>query len=499
MASCGKRYRWLAALIGALFVGPQSWAEQPDLRELLPALDAPAPSLRVATLVQLSDLAQHHLNSDERQNLASQLGSRLARLGQDPDGRIQQAALEAITRLGVEVHVAIPAYEHALLAMELKPRQIVAEAVAQRLKSSVADLQQGDTRGDRVRVAADCLRDAQLLAPLCGRLLADRDANIRQKTVLACDGAWQGLAKFTSLGDDSNDSRYTPLLRQELPKIARAWAELAPAFVPLLQQGALAERIAAGRTLEALAHLLQSWERQALKWGLTAEQVQGLRAANQNMSTLVPGLLAALPGAPTEVQLATLGVIEGLEGDAEPARPFVLDMVASAKSSFVRWNCLRILAQLSPARSGEEWNRVSALLTDDDGDVRAAALRVLAGWATAPHTEEMILAAQNSPHGNSPGDRRASVLALASMIEKGTAAEQLSALRVLGRMGDEAGPALPSLKVALQKAKPDIRRAIPDVLGSIGQPAQYLLEGALTDGDEEVRLASARALSRLRR
>jgi hypothetical protein len=485
--------------IGMLLAGltgvPTLHADEADL-SLLAGLQADGATERLAALVQLA-AASGSLSATDRHNLAGQLGPRLTHLAGDDDPRIQQAALEAIHRLGVAAEVAAPAYARAASAIEVRPRQIVAQAVSQRLDAGFQEVLRDAAGQARHAALAQWLSDAQHLTPVCAKLLADRDPGIRQKTMMTCDRVWHNLVRLSGMEGESGDYSARAQIREQLPRTAQAWADLAPALLPLLHEGPLGERVRAGRALEALARLLRSWERQALTWSLTADQAQALRAANETLAGQIPGLLAALPNAQPELQLAALGVLEALEADAEPARPLILDLAGRARSSFVRWNCLRILAHLSAPRGGADWLRISRLLEDDDADVRSAALRLLADWAASPRSEEMTLAALNSPHGNAPADLRGSVAILAEILKRGAPAEQIAAAQVLGRLGEQAIPSLPAFEAALKHAGPEVRRVLPAALRQIGRQARNSLETALTDADEEVRAAAASALLHL--
>lgn len=490
--------RWkLLLLVGGGLLCHGARADEPGVAQLVPALEAPAVPQRVAALYQLGDLARHRLNFAERRNAAAQLGPRLAQLAVDPNPRIQQAALEAISRLNVEADVAAPAYEQALLALDAKARLQTAQALADQCRAGLAEVVRCDQPAERTALAARWLHDAARFAPLFGRMLADRDAKIRSLARASCDETWQQVAKLSWLGSsESRDARTAAAIQRELPQAAQGWTALAPRFGPMLQDGPLTDRLAAGQALESLARLLKCWEKQAPHWGLAVAQAKELRGANQSFAALAPSLLAVLPEAPQEVQLAVLGVIEAMETDADAARPQLLELCVSSKSAFVRWSCLRILTPAA-APSGEDWVRVSPLLQDEDGDVRTAALRLYVAWAGEPAVSEMAQAAYHSPHMHGTYDRRACVLGLAAVLDRGTPLEQQLALHVLGRLGEEAAPALPQLKVTLTKTKPEVRRLIPETLRHIGRPALPVLELCLADADEETRLAAARAMQRL--
>ena len=79
-------------------------------------------------------------------------------------------------------------------------------------------------------------------------------------------------------------------------------------------------------------------------------------------------------------------------------------------------------------------------------------------------------------------------------------ANQVQAVRELGKLGGDAASAVPALAEMLLKGNVAVRREIPLTLMMIGAPARLaasVLERSLQDSDTDVKVNAARALLEL--
>ena len=114
------------------------------------------------------------------------------------------------------------------------------------------------------------------------------------------------------------------------------------------------------------------------------------------------------------------------------------------------------------------------LLLHGDAEARAEAIDILGEAAYAP-----------------------AVPALTELVEESDPGTQFLAARALGRIGDEAESAVPSLLVALRADDMYLRMAATGALISIGHPSVPGLIKALFDNKRAVRRASAKALGKI--
>lgn len=479
----------LLFLLGSLV--PCRVIAAPDVSRLLPALSSTDEAVRADAVQQANDLARSNLTLAERRNLAAQLGPRLVELAQQGPERTRLAALDAVSRLAVSAELAQPMYLRELRRPEAHERQAVAAAVLQHLRLLLTDPQTG--RLDAQRLPAEvALAEARGLAHVCGAMLADDLAAIRAPSRAGLEELWNQLA--TRLPNVAEEQRLAPALRQELAATAQAWSDFAPLLARQLRDAPPAERLATAQTFESLVRLLRGWQKASSACGFSHEEGQRLGAAIAQATDQIPALTADLLTLPSDQQLAILNVLEAFGQDAEPARPLLLELVTRSRSPFVRWSSLRTLSQLPPPADGSGWPRLNTCLADEDSDVRCMALHLLANWTAERHQAALVLV---SPHGNGILQRRDTVLAVARLLEQGSAREQDLALQVLSTMAEEAVPALPRLRAVMMKGQPELRLRVVELLARLGKPAEPTLTAALRDGDEAVRLAAARALQRL--
>lgn len=114
------------------------------------------------------------------------------------------------------------------------------------------------------------------------------------------------------------------------------------------------------------------------------------------------------------------------------------------------------------------------VLQNGNADVRAEAIEYLGENRYAPAV----------PH-------------LAALVEKADPGTRFLAAKALGRIGDEAESALPTLLEALRANDIFLRMAITGALIQIGKPSVPGLVKALFDDNKAVRRASAMALGKI--
>jgi HEAT repeat protein len=86
---------------------------------------------------------------------------------------------------------------------------------------------------------------------------------------------------------------------------------------------------------------------------------------------------------------------------------------------------------------------------------------------------------------------------LAKLVEESDPGTRYLAAQALGKIGDEAESAIPSLLIGLRADDMYLRMAITGALISIGDPAVPGLVKALFDTNKAVRRASAKALGKI--
>jgi HEAT repeat protein len=89
------------------------------------------------------------------------------------------------------------------------------------------------------------------------------------------------------------------------------------------------------------------------------------------------------------------------------------------------------------------------------------------------------------------------VVLLVQLVEDADPGTRFLAAQALGKIGDEAESAVPSLLSALRADDMYLRMAVTGALISIGQPAVPGLVKALFDHNKAVRRASAKALGKI--
>jgi hypothetical protein len=279
------------------------------------------------------------------------------------------------------------------------------------------------------------------------------------------------------------------------------WALLAPEVVPLVAKGSTEQRLRAAEVLEQLTRLCREIVILGPTLGLDAQEARVLASAQTRLQQVLPGVAACLEGAPPEVRLAILAVLETELNNVPACRPAVLAQLAHPQPA-VRWAAARLLAQWGPGSDVGEWQRISNLLDDADADVRQAGARALHQWTQRYFQGQgPIVAAGGLAAEESLAQLRECLTSVVRAAGVGGTSEQLAALRIIQASGSEAAVVLPELRDWLAHSEPAVRRQIPKILTAIGPAAKELipdLERALTDDDADVRTAAAQALLYLR-
>lgn len=466
----------------------------------LHGLRSPDPAVRLATLV--------HLNAQPRQDSWSPedgavLAEALLSLVQDSDLRIRAAAVQALGQCRVPVTLAAPAWARALNDPDVTVRRAVGEAVAIPLSVSVPTALRSPVPQIRAQLLCQALRDARAITPVLRLTLGDLRPDVRSRGLDALHGgllAVERLPTTLSSADYSLDEA-SLTLRRTVPAWLLDWALLAPEVIPLVAKGSTEQRLRAAEVLEQLNRLCRQIVTLAPTLGLDPQEARVLAAAQARLQQVLPSVSACLEGAPPEVRLAILAVLETQPDNVPACRPAVLAQLAHQQPA-VRWAAARLLAQWGPGSDTSEWHRISSLLDDADADVRQAGARALHQWtqryfqAQGPVVTAGGLAAEESL-----AHLRECLTTVVRAAVVGGTSEQLAALRIVQASGSEAVVVLPELRDWLVHSDPAVRRQIPRILSAIGPAAKELmpdLERALADDDAEVRTAAAQALLYLR-
>jgi HEAT repeat protein len=480
--------------------GPPELASIPVL---LRALKHDDPTARLLGAIAIGDLAQaarsDYVDPQRTQAIVDALrpaGAELAALVNDPDLRVRRAAIITLGVLRPANTVAVPAWTEALKADQAQVRLAVMTAIGPYVNRA-REFGRFIRPGEIVPPLEGLLTDVHAVLPLLRTGLGDSDPLVVAGAIQAVEDVAQALDRLPRFGTGEGA---VPLdtVRTQLLRIAEGIKELVPALVAGLPSRPAPVQEAAARTLEDLARLRD-------------QRVEGPRGAapapdplrpplirgklvqpqfeteNRDIDrTLREGLQAALPVA-TEllargndsVQIATLGFLEVLGGDARS----VADAVVAALDDddrFVRWAAARTLGQLATVDNHAAIAGLTALLRDEDVDVRGVACQTLA---------------QFGPHAAAAAPELGRLLA--ATIDPELQVHVLRALTAIGPAGKEA---VPVLLPALGASEVRVRREVANLLGMFGPDAREAvpaLTRAMQDPELEVRQAAARALTNI--
>ncbi|MBY0527975.1 MAG: HEAT repeat domain-containing protein [Gemmataceae bacterium] len=429
------------------------------------------PMTQIAVADMLADLgASAHAVGNSRP-LASGFGSALARLAQNGEPVVSEAAVRALGRIHPDVGTAVPALSQLLRAENLNQRLAAANALVALVRVA-AQLATGSKSATGVEISRQELIALGIaVVPLAAQGLADKNYAVRRSCIEAIGRTAAALNRMVpdpplmmEDADPKAEDDAKPLmplmivLRDSAPMLARALADPDRTV-----------RAYTRRTLEVLAEVRQRWQRRADN-PADDPLLDALRAT-------LPGLSAALVDADLQARRTSLNVLEALGSAAAPALPALVQALDDS-DRFVRWGAARALGKLVGEPASAALPGLIRLLNDADLDLRLASATTLQHFGR-----------------NAAG----AVPTLVQVVQGRNAIElRVAAIHALDAIGlPHAQAALPALIVAIADPDEPVRLAAIALMGKMGAGAHDAVDAlrrARTDRSPQVQQAASAAL-----
>jgi hypothetical protein len=459
-----------------------------------------------AQLAVLRLLADLSTSGDGRANLelARQFTAELVGLSERKSGRARIAAIRVLASVDPDPTVATAAMGRMLSAVDVSDRIAAVDALWgwMRFVSNLA-IQNADAAGvqtSRAHLAAV----GRAVVLLAGRALKDPDPQVRRRGLQAIGQAADSLCRIVAatrlpqeLEAMDEVQQQIDREREELLPLIAALGTQGPALMRALSDPDAQVATLARRSLEDMTNpQLQLLERanriaQGRAGSVPTSGNPFILTSSSPASALVQGLngmaqnLASALG-DKDVQ-ARRAVIEVLENLGRAATPVADSLVAALADSdpFVRWAAARALGKIAPVAAAAAAPALARLLHDRDLDLRLAAATALERYG--PPAKTAMGALIESVKSTEPTLRLASIRAIAaiggpealqaipvlasSLTDSEPRVRQLAAT-VLGKFGNAAKGAEPSLRLALEDKDPEVQKAAGEALLKINRPGR---------------------------
>ncbi len=488
---------FLVAVCGCL-LAPAAVQAQDEVADLLKLLDNTDSAVRASGLVLMSELAKNIRTRDRDKAEAilkdlRKAGPQIAKHTEDPSAQVREAAVEALGQTRAAGAVAGPAWAKTIKDPEPRVRVATAEAISHYLTRTAYEHGKSTNAIERLTFLEEQVTDAAAFPLVLEVGWFDSRPEVRAASLQT---AIQLYSSLINLPPIITPTLLTPEAQKEaedlIAKLKKGTGELAkslgasaPVLGLVLRQGEVPDQVSAGQALEELARF----------WSVRLPQPDldpdGKKAAEVLLKGLKDALryLAQGVGDPTyDVQLAAVQALEMFGPEAESARAALVRALYD-EDRFVRWAASRSLSKIGPSDDPATLQGLIHLLDDDDSDVRVAGALALESFGpkAAPAVTALVTRARQFGYVD---------LALA-------------ALRALNKIGADAISKEPEtmklvidgLAGALERNRDvRIRRQVPPLLASFGdnaKPAVPALRDALQDPDIETREAAAKALIKI--
>jgi HEAT repeat protein len=433
--------------------------------------------------------------------------------GRQPEVRV--AAARTLSKMDPDPKEALQPLKALLQAQTAAERQSAAAALSQLLRSAREQFQHEDRFGgerpeeipeetgnrprrvDNPREAGAIGKRRQALiqlgtdiVPILALRFRDDDGQVRQACWKALLQAAQCYAEMVPDPVNYSAARrpalsepeYRRLVdhRKALLPLARALNTQLTGLADGLRDNDLGVCLAAHDVLETMAGARLDFLRKA---SAVAEAAKELDAGKPLQDTVGEGVQKLLPTLGTEltheevrVRLASLYVLETLEGEAGPVAGAIVQALKD-DNAFVRWGAVRALGRMAPREAARAVPGLATQVNDKHRDVRLAALAALERYG---------------PHANS------AVPVISRALFHKDADTRFWSARALAAIGKEATTAVPALAKSLADPEPDVRYEAVKALAKMGPTALTAvdaLQKALEDPDIRVRQVASDILA----
>jgi HEAT repeat protein len=462
-------------------------------RQLLAGSDSGA---LLAALEMLSDTATSMRAVGEPPSLTQPLTADVARLVGEGEPSVRAAAAKALGLIEPEIGVALQRLVEVSKSPDVQLRIDAATALGQILDTTAQPWTTSqfnpNARPDR-RAAVDA---AVRIVPVAGSSAADPSREVRRRSLTTLALGATLLARLSPpLRIEAPDSteaaqaiRRADAEREEARPLAVALCEQLPQVIRCLTDAKAEMRMAAVKALEETAQARRFWVWRA---AVIDEKPDDPLAAG--LAAALPAMGQLLADADVTVRRGALATLEVYGPLASAAAPAVTRALKD-DDRFVRWSAVRALGAIGP-EARPAIPALTRLLQDPDLDVRLAAAAVLE--VLDPTGQGVKKPGQ--PNGTAP---RSALPALIQSLTNDQPEMRLAAIRALAGMGTRARPAIPALAAAVGDADPRVRVAAIQTLGGMGtaaRPVADTLRRAMNDDNADVRHAAGDALLNLER
>lgn len=418
----------------------------------------------------------------------------LARLMQQEDRRLREAAARALGLILPEPAMACQALGARLAAAEVSERQAAAEGLVNLLRTAHQLAGRGRGAGSVEVTRGELVATGRAVMATAGRGAGDEAAEVRRPSVEALVLAAALLGKLVP------DARATEGIDAETQhkQIQEDLEALRPMIAVFKDQGTVLTRalndsdtyvrLAARRAVEegdAAATRLRALRQLATTLAAVADGQPGTRierskldvdelpaeASHERVLALAEGLLDR----DARARRAAIDVLETLGPAAAPAAPALVKALGDS-DCFVRWSAARALGKTGGAHAAIAVPALARLLEDSDLNVRRAAATALDRYGPAAYP---ALTALIRTLAVEDGDLRVTVI------------------RAMRGIGGDAEPAVPALIKVLADREARVRLAAVETMAKLGPAAKDAadeLRKLLRDEDAEVRRAASAAL-----